>query len=142
MRKYFDPRRFHSCIQYFLLVLVAFLCTFCSSSKKVVVPSHTYSPEQLRKDYTLFQNILEESHPSLYWFTPKDSMDYFFDWGYRQIGDSMNEKDFRMVLSYVVSHIRCGHTSVRPSKKYNRYLDTAKLKLFPLNMKVWDDTMV
>jgi hypothetical protein len=90
----------------------------------------------------LFRNILEESHPSLYWFTPKDSMDYYFDWGYRQISDSMNERDFRMVLSYVVSQIRCGHTSVRASKRYSRYLDTAKLKLFPLNFKIWDDTMV
>jgi hypothetical protein len=123
-------------------VLAAFLCTFCSSSKTATHPLQKYPPEQLRKDYRLFRNILEESHPSLYWFTPKDSMDYFFDWGYRQLRDSMNERDFRMVLSYVVTQIKCGHTSVRGSKRYSRYLDTAKLKLFPLNMKIWGDTMV
>lgn len=105
-------------------------------------PNRKYPPEQLQKDYTLFRNILEESHPSLYWFTPKDSMDFYFDWGYSQIRDSMNERDFRMVLTYVISKVRCGHTSVRPSKKYNKYLDTAKLKMFPLSLKIWDDTMV
>jgi hypothetical protein len=123
-------------------LLIALSCTFCSSSRKALHPTEKYSPGQLRKDYVLFRNILEESHPSLYWFTSKDSMDYFFDWGYRQINDSMSEKDFRMVLSYVVTQIKCGHTSVRASRKYNRYLDTARLKLFPLTLKVFDDTLV
>lgn len=69
-------------------------------------------------------------------------MDYYFDRGYEQIQDSMNERDFRMLLTYVAGKIKCGHTSVRPSKKYNKYLDTARLKLFPLSVKVWGDTMV
>lgn len=142
MRKYLKRGGFHSLVQYGFLVLIAFLCTCCSSSKKTLHPNRKYPPEQLQKDYTLFRRILEESHPSLYWFTPKDSMDYYFDWGYRRIKDSMNERDFRMVMSYVITKIRCGHTSVRPSKKYIRYLDTAKLKLFPLSLKIWRDTMV
>lgn len=118
------------------------MCAFCSSSKKALRPDRRYPPLQLQKDYTLFRNILEESHPSLYWFTPKDTMDFYFDRGFSQLGDSMNERDFRMVMTYVITKIRCGHTSIRPSKKYNRYLDTAKLKLFPLSLKIWDDTMV
>jgi hypothetical protein len=142
MRKYTGPGRSYSLLQYCLLVLIAFMCTFCSSSRKVLPPNRKYPPEQLLKDYTLFRNVLEESHPSLYWFTPKDSMDYYFDWGLSQIKDSMNERDFRMVLTYVIEKIKCGHTSVRPSKKYSRYLDTARLKLFPLSVKIWDDTMV
>ncbi|MBC7827764.1 MAG: peptidase S41 [Chitinophagaceae bacterium] len=142
MRKYLEPGGFHSLVQYCSLVLIAFLCTFCSSSRKGLQPNRRYPPAQLQKDYTLFRNILEESHPSLYWFTSKDSMDHYFNWGYSQINDSMNERDFRMILSYVITKIRCGHTSIRPSKKYNRYLDTAKLKLFPLSLKIWDDTMV
>ena len=142
MRKFFEPVGFHSLLQYCLLVLIAFLCTCCSSSKKALLPNRKYPPAQLQKDYSVFRNILEESHPSLYWFTPKDSMDQYFDWGYRQIKDSMNERDFRMVLTYVITKIRCGHTSVRASKKYSRWLDSAKLKMFPLNLKIWEDTMV
>lgn len=142
MRKYFESPGLGAFIQYCLLVLLAFMCTFCSSSKKALHATRKYPAEELQKDYMLFRNVLEESHPSLYWFTTKDSMDHFFDWGYRQLSDSMNERDFRMVLSYVVTQIKCGHTSVRASKKYYRYLDTAKLKLFPLSLKIWDDTMV
>lgn len=129
-------------LQYCMLPVIALTFTFCSTSKRVLKPDQKYPPEQLQKDFILFRNILEESHPSLYWFTPKDSMDYYFDWAYNQLKDSMNERDFRMLLTYVSAKIRCGHTSVRPSKKYSKYLDTARLKLFPLSVKIWDDTMV
>ena len=129
-------------LQYCLVIIAAFMFTFCSTSKKALRADRKYPPEQLQKDFTLFRNILEESHPSLYWFTSKDSMDYYFDWAYSRLKDSMNERDFRMLLTYVSGKIRCGHTSVRPSKRYNKYLDTARLKMFPLSVKVWDDTMV
>ncbi|MGZ5133612.1 MAG: S41 family peptidase, partial [Flavitalea sp.] len=128
--------------QFSFLGIICFLFSFCASSKKGQHPTHFYKASQLQQDYTLFRSILEESHPSLYWFARKDSMDHYFDWGYKQIRDSMNEREFRMILTYVVTKLRCGHTSVRASKKYTRYLDTAKLKMFPLSLKIWDDTMV
>ena len=141
MRKYPAPGGSQALLQYCLLVLTAFMCTFCASSKKTQ-PTRKYAPEELKKDFTVFRKVLEESHPSLYWFTPKDSMDYYFDRGLNSLNDSMNERDFRMLLTYVAAKVKCGHTSVSPSKKYMRYLDTARLKIFPLNLKIWDDTMV
>lgn len=113
----------------------------CSASRQTFDPQHKYPKKQLQEDYRVFRGVLEESHPSLYWFTPKDSMDYFFDAGFRSITDSMNEQQFRNVLSYVVSKIHCGHTAVKYSKQYGRYLDTAKIKMFPLSFKVWSDSM-
>ncbi|HYE56354.1 MAG TPA: S41 family peptidase, partial [Chitinophagaceae bacterium] len=115
----------------------------CAASREAFNPNHKYSPGQLRADYTVFRNVLEESHPSLYWYTPKDTMDYYFDLGYSMITDSMTEPRFRTLLSYVVSKINCGHTSTRYSKKYSKYLDTVRgVKSFPLAFKLWKDTMV
>ncbi|MEO5682651.1 MAG: S41 family peptidase [Chitinophagaceae bacterium] len=105
-------------------------------------PNATYPKEQLQEDYTMFRNILEDAHPSLYWYTSKDSLDYFFDDGYRHIRDSMTEPQFRTLLSYVISKVDCGHTSVRFSKKYAKYIDTARLAQFPLGIKFWDDSAV
>lgn len=91
----------------------------------------------------MFRNILEESHPSLYWYTPKDSMDYYFDQGYARLTDSMTEPEFRTLLAYVISKVNCGHTTTRYSKKYTRYLDTLRgIRSFPLTFKIWNDTMV
>ena len=129
-------------IQLVCLPIVLIFIFSCASSKNSFNPNTKYTPAQLQHDYSLFRNVLEELHPSLYWFTPKDSMDYFFDWGYAQLRDSMNERDFRTLLNYITSKIKCGHTTTRYSKKYTKYLDTAKLKLFPLNLKLWSDTMV
>ena len=44
----------------------------------------------------------------------------------------------RKVLSNVTAKVNCGHTTVRPSKAWNKYSDTARLgKMFPLSMKLW-----
>jgi len=117
-------------------------CLSCRVSKQAFNPDRKYSSTELRKDYQLFRHILEDLHPSLYWYIPRDSMNYFFDKGYAALNDSMTEPQFRTVLSYVISKVRCGHTSVRYSKSYGKYLDTAKLSQFPLILKFWNDTMV
>lgn len=123
------------------LLTVSVLITSCGTNHIAFSPTKKYSPEQLQHDYTLYQNILETHHPSLYWYTPKDSMDYFFNYGRQQLNDSLTEPQFRKVLDYVTAKIDCGHTSVRSSKKWSRYSDTAKLgKMFPLSVKSWPDT--
>ncbi|HEY4148794.1 MAG TPA: S41 family peptidase [Chitinophagaceae bacterium] len=114
----------------------------CSSSRKAFNPAKEYSKEKLQQDYRLFRNILEESHPSLYWYTSKDTLDYYFDEGYRHISDSMTEPQFRTLLSYVIARIDCGHTSIRLSKKYAHYMDTLRAPQFPLGIKFWEDTAV
>lgn len=128
---------------YLYVVPILFVCCFsCGVSRPSFDPARKYAPEALQKDYQLFRHILEELHPSLYWYTSRDSMNYFFDKGYAQLNDSMTESQFRTLLSYVISKVDCGHTSVRYSKDYGKYLDTAKLPQFPLILKWWKDTMV
>lgn len=124
----------------FLLVLL--LGSGCGLSRPAFNGNQRYPVEKLQRDYTLFRNILEESHPSVNWFTPADSMNYYFDWGYRQLTDSMTEPQFRSILSYVIAKVKCGHTSTRYSRKYLRWLDTARLPLFPISVKVLDNDTV
>jgi C-terminal processing protease CtpA/Prc len=79
----------------------------------------------------------------LYWYTSKDSMDQYFNWGKQKIKDSLTEPQFKNILSYVLAKIDCGHTTARLSKKYSKYLDTLKSeRFFPLSLKLWDDTAV
>ena len=123
------------------LLLVAYclllILSSCSVSKSSFSPSKKYSPEQLEKDYSIFRGALEESHPGVYWYTPKNEMDNCFDWGKEQIKDSMNEENFRKILSYVTSKINCGHTVTRASKAFMKYRDTSFNRVFPLSLKIW-----
>src|ERR1700712_1313015 len=128
---------FFSCV-----LACAFMITGCGSVKSSFNPNTEYPREKLQEDYTMFRDILQDAHPSLYWYTTKDSLDYFFDQGYQHIRDSMTEPQFRTLLSYVISKIDCGHTSIRFSKKYSKYIDTARQPQFPLGIKFWDDSAV
>jgi len=128
-----------NCALFFAALLI--FCG-CASSHKAFSPNKKYSAEQLKEDYSLFRKILEDVHPSLYWYTPKDSIDYYFDEGYKRIRDSMTEPGFRTLISYVLARINCGHTSSRYSPEYNHYLEVARIKTFPLSVKIWTDTMV
>jgi hypothetical protein len=125
-----------------LILIFSVILFSCGTSNKGFNPDRKFSPGELQKDYRVFRGTLEAWHPSLYWYTGRDSMNYYFDEGYAALRDSMTEPQFRRVLSYVIARVRCGHTSIAASKVYSHYLDTAKLRQFPLTLKWWNDTMV
>ncbi len=127
----------------FVLIFILLNCIFFSCSvSNSYAPSKNYSQRSLQKDYIVLKNILEEKHPSLYWFTPKDSMDHFFTKYFAMIPDSMNEQQFVWhVLSPLIDKIHCGHTSVSISKAYSKWAENKRLPSFPLFVKVWNDTM-
>ncbi len=123
---------------FFILLLFSAGCTVSRNFN----PAQKYAPEVLQKDYGVFKKMLEEEHPGLYWYTPKDSMDAAFEQGQIFLKDSLTESGFRKVLSRVVAQIRCGHTSVYPSKQWNRAADSLRVRPFPLSIKLWPDTAV
>jgi hypothetical protein len=125
------------------LLGIAMMLMGCAVGKSSVSPYKKYSLQQVRKDYTIYQQLLEEQHPSLYWYTPKEKMDEYFAEGWTRLKDSMTSQEFQKVLTYVTAQIDCGHTSIRASKSTMRYIDTTRLfRIFPLSMKLWEDTMV
>lgn len=125
------------------MVLAMEFLAGCGMSRSSFSPSKKYAPAVLQKDYAIYQHLLEEAHPGLYWYTTKDSMDMFFERGRDQLKDSLTEPEFRRVLSFVTAKIDCGHTSIRASKRYSRYIDTARIsRVFPLSLKLWNDTAV
>jgi C-terminal processing protease CtpA/Prc len=124
-----------------LYTALAVLVTSCAASKGYY-PESKIPPAVLKQDFQFFRNVLEESHPSLYWFEQKDSIDGYFNRVQTGLTDSLTEREFRTRLNYVLAKIRCGHTVSTYSKRYSNFLDTANLPLFPINMKCWKDTLV
>jgi hypothetical protein len=131
-------------VKYFLVaIMLGYLLSSCSAklqSKSVV---RKYSNAQLQEDYDVLRNIMEKSHPSLYWYTSKDSMDIYFDQYRNLLADSMNEQQFGFrVLAPLTTKIRCGHTSFNFSKSWSELFRGMPLPSFPLYLKVWGDTML
>lgn len=125
----------------FLVIL--FLCVSCSITKKASFnPEKKYSPQQLQQDFLSLQNVLKSNHPSLYWYATADSVNGYFNATQESLKESLNEQQFRNKISWAISKIHCGHTTVRSSKRYANYISKQKLPLFPLSLKVWEDSAV
>jgi hypothetical protein len=130
------------CFHGLVLVGIVIYLASCSASKRNYLPARKYAPAALQADYTIFREILESNHPGMYWYTPKDSMDMYFQQGYAQLQDSMTEQEFRRVLAYVVSQINCGHTITRPSKAAVSYQNKHRITGFPFSIKFLDSLAV
>jgi hypothetical protein len=127
-------------ISLYVIVVCSFLFS-CATSKNYS-PSKKFPKALLESDYRLLRKILEKKHPSLYWYTAKDSMDFYFEKYYGAISDSMTEQQFTwQVLSPLIDKIHCGHTSVGSSKGYRNWVVDKRFPSFPLYLKVWNDTM-
>ena len=125
------------------IIFSALLFTGCASSFKNYNPDKKFSKQELQSDYTLLRNILEQKHPSLYWYTPKDSMDFYFDSLYHAIPDSMTELQFGWnIIAPLTQTIHCGHTSFGMSKNWGRYIQNKTIPSIPIYVKVWGDTMI
>ncbi len=119
------------------------LLTACASSKKTFNPGRKFSPQEMMQDFDLYRQILEERHPSLYWYTPRSALEHTWSETRQALSDSMTEAEFRKHLVKATAAIQCGHTTVMASKKYTRYAERREVhSLFPLSVKIWEDTMV
>jgi hypothetical protein len=127
----------------FSILLLILVYANISCSKKLYAPSKKFAAEDLKKDYTILRQLLQKFHPALYWYTPKDSMDYYFDKYYNTISDSMTRQQFGfLTLAPLTQKIRCGHTSFSYPAAYNKQMREHLPPSIPLYMKIWPDTMV
>ncbi|MFZ9661086.1 MAG: S41 family peptidase, partial [Chitinophagaceae bacterium] len=125
----------------YLLLLFILLYTSCSTA--IYDPLYKFSPEKLKEDYTVSRRLLEKFHPSIYWYTSKDSMNAVFDQHYRQINDSMNIQEFAYkIIAPTLSSIHCGHTSFSYNSYTRERLASLRLSTFPLQVRTWNDSMM
>ncbi|CAN0534022.1 unnamed protein product, partial [Scytosiphon promiscuus] len=91
-------------------------------------------------DLNIYRQALEQSHPSLYRFTPKEKYDALFDTIISNLNDNTTELDFFRSVSQISSLIREGHSYVRPSKSLSASLKNKRL--FPIRVLVEDDHII
>ena len=120
------------------VIFFIFYLMSCGVSKQLPKTS----VQQSKDDIILLKKILEANHPSLYWYTPKDSIDAAFNEAIQSINDSLTHLQLKNKIAAIVSKIGCGHTGVRFSKNYTKQLTKYKGPIFPLGIKAWSDSLV
>lgn len=126
------------------LVLV-FCCLIFGVSvlaQKKLADAPKIAPALLIKDLQILQKVIEQNHPSTYWYTPKDSMDYYFSSALASVKDSMSAWAFKNVVATYLANIKCGHTSVHFSPKLTKQYANYRFPQFPLQLKIWKDSAV
>ena len=130
-------------IKALLYFVVAILLVSCVATKnKKYTFNQKYSATKIKEDIILLKQILEANHPSLYWHTPKDSINYYFTETLATITDSLTETQVKNKIAATIAHLKCGHTSVRFSKQFMALADKNKFPQFPLSIKTWADSLV
>lgn len=130
-------------ISFLYFLCFTFLLTSCATSKySSYNPASKIPASKLKEDLAVLKEVFEANHPSLYWYTEKDSVDYYFNETMQSISDSMTESEFKNRVAWFVSKIKCGHTSVRPSDAYEDYLEVHRPPRFPLLIKSWNDSLI
>lgn len=125
---------------FFIIFCVTVLFSACSTSK-IYNSNKKLAPNKLKEDLHLLHTILKANHPSLYWYTTKDSLDNAFNNIIQSLQDSLAEREFKNLTAKIIAQIHCGHTAVRFSKKYSNQAFN-KMPQFPISLKVWDDSAV
>jgi hypothetical protein len=111
-------------------------------AQKKLADAPKIAPALLIKDLQTLHKILEQNHPSMYWYTPNDSMDYYFSSALASVKDSMSAWTFKNVVATYLANIKCGHTSVHFSPKLTKQYASYRFPQFPLQLKVWNDSAV
>ena len=122
---------------------LVFFLVACKATQPNFTLDKKYAPDELRYDCKIVWDTYRECHPSLSWRTPADTVNYYFNFLYESLTDSLTEAQFKNRLAFVVAKIKCGHTSVRHSEAYSRASAKYRGPSFPLAVKVWGtDSMV
>ena len=95
-------------------IIIPFLIcslTACISTKKYNQQLKAkHSIKELKTDLSIIKTSLEQVHPGIYWYIPKEKLDFKFDSIQNSIKDSMTSLDFYRMAAPIVSELKCGHT--------------------------------
>jgi len=95
-----------------------------------------FTPEQVREDLMELKENLVKYHPGLYRYTPKDSIDYYFD-NAAYTDHPIDSVQLYARITSVLSKVRCGHTRSRMSEQMRLSLEDNQV-FIPLSVKILD----
>ena len=78
-------------------------------------PANQFTADDLIADTRFFKAALEEVHPSLYKYIPKDTLNSLFNTAINRLSAPVTVKDFRIMLQKILSRVGSGHTYFHPN---------------------------
>lgn len=108
-------------IYYFTVILFLALTAvvpIANAQESPNSPPKLYSPTQLKLDFNILTESLNQIHPSVNRYISQQKLDSVNQKVLNNLKDSLSEMEFQILVRQYVKNIRCGHTVVRPSKEW------------------------
>lgn len=121
------------------IILTIFTLTTFSQSN-LYNPTHLYPTDELQADLKFVRKTLEDTHPNLYLYTPKEKFDSFFDSLYKCIVKPLSEMEFYNLVTLINAKVKDGHTMFLPSEEALDYYNQ-KCKFFPFYIAILNNRL-
>ena len=99
--------------------------------RKVPSLEQVLQPNQMKEDVEVLRKALEEGHPGLYLYTPKDDFEKRFEQTNQSFDRPMTLREFYLEVAPLVEKVFCGHTYFDLPPKLLKSLQK-ETALFPL----------
>ncbi|WP_045498132.1 S41 family peptidase [Chryseobacterium sp. StRB126] len=107
--------------KYSVIFTLAMLSSCASTKRHNEQRASCIPPEQLKEDVDFAYSKLQQMHPQLYWYIPKQELEHKFDSLKQTINEPLTPLQFYFKLQPVIAGIREGHLSLRvPRKKFTK----------------------
>lgn len=113
------------------LIFIFLLCSIEDFAQTDTLDTKILSSQQMQQDFNYLRKILTETHPALYRYSSKDFMTCKMDSLYSLLSKPMKFYDFYLALSDLIANVRCAHTYLTPTKKFESFY-LKQIKTFPL----------
>ncbi len=114
--------------------LLGLFAGICLSASFGASAQDSFTPDQLRADFTLFRQALQEAHPGLYRYNSRACMDSLFLQTEAQLNHEMTQQAFYRLLLPLISQVKCGHTKFHPDNNWTDNYFYGQDKVFPYKM--------
>lgn len=106
---------------YSAIFILAMLSSCASIKKHNEQRASCIPPEQLKEDVDYAYAKLQQMHPQLYWYIPKQELEQKLDSLKQTLNEPLTPLQFYFKLQPVIAGIREGHLSLRiPRKKFTK----------------------
>lgn len=116
-----------------LLFVGLVMCLASYSQKKTYNPAVKYSPEQLKEDFTVLRDKLENNLANLYLYNSVERMNFVFDSLYQNINQPMTDMEFYSYITQLISIIKDGHNYFYPDPIVTHYFNKHR-KFIPYHL--------
>jgi len=116
--------------------LYLFIVVLLVSCQKTYDLSTKFAPGQLRDDFRVLRQSLEEAHPGLYRHTSRNELDRLFLEAEQSLDGPLDVFEFYRVLTPLVASVRCGHTNIELPDFFVKEQDSSRIQSFPALVKI------